>query len=214
MIYEDIPEELKEKEIFGAWRFEDTKDKKNSKVPYSLVTGNKARVNVPLDFTSFDKAVEKLSTNDGLAIRIDEDMIAIDLDHCVKNGEISDWAMEILEHFPNSYIEYSPSGTGLHILCLYYGKYDKSSYKLRNGNVEVYPGRVTNRFFTVTGNVYQQGELVTENDGIKWLIDTYMKRETMPETFGESSEVKWTKEDEKRFENKYHISTGVFKSLY
>ena len=25
---------------------------------------------------------------------------------------------------------------------------------------------------------------------------------------------KWTKEDEKRFENKYHRSTGVFKSLY
>lgn len=25
---------------------------------------------------------------------------------------------------------------------------------------------------------------------------------------------KWTKEDEKRFENKYHIGTGVFRSLY
>lgn len=51
-------------------------------------------------------------------------MIAIDLDHCVKNGEISDWAMEIIEHFPKAYIEYSPSGTGPHIFCHYYKKYE------------------------------------------------------------------------------------------
>lgn len=115
---------LKEKEIFGAWRLEDTKERRNSKVPYSLVTGNKARVNVPSDFTNFNKAIEKQSFYDGIAIRIDEDMIAIDLDHCVKNGEISDWAMEIIEHFPKAYIEYSPSGTGLHIFCHYYKKYE------------------------------------------------------------------------------------------
>ena len=76
-------------------------------MPYSLVTGNKALVNVPSDFTNFDKAIEKQSFYDGIAIRIDEDMIAIDLDNCIKNGEISDWTMEIIEHFPKAYIEYS-----------------------------------------------------------------------------------------------------------
>ena len=45
---------------------------------------------MPSDFTNFDKAIEKQSFYDGLAIRIDEDMIAIDLDHCVIDGEISD----------------------------------------------------------------------------------------------------------------------------
>ena len=109
--------------------------------------------------------------------------------------------MEILEHFPNAYIEYSPSGTGLHILCYYYKKYDIVSYKLKGKNVEVYSSGVTNRFFTVTGNVYQQGELVTEDDVIKWLIDTYMKKETMPETFGESSEVKSYLSDESVTQN-------------
>ncbi len=47
--------------------------------------------------------------------------------------------------------------------------------KLKGKRVEVYLSGVTNKFFTVTGNVYQQGELVTEDDVIKWLIDTYMK---------------------------------------
>ena len=88
-------------------------------MPYSLVTGNKERVNVPSNFTNFYKAIEKQSFYDELAIRIDEGMIAIDLDHCVKNGEISDWAMEILEYFPNAYIEYSPSRAGLDLLCHY-----------------------------------------------------------------------------------------------
>ena len=196
MSCENLPKGLKTKEIFCAWRLENSNKRKNEKVPYSIVTGARARVDHSSDFTKLDKVEKCLHAYTGLGMKIDSDIIAIDLDHCVKNGEISDWAMEILEHFPNAYIEYSPSGTGLHILCLYYGEYDKANYKLRNGNVEVYPGKITNRFFTVTGNVYQQGELVTEDDGIKWLMDTYMKRETMPETFGESSEVKSYLSDE------------------
>ena len=31
MIYENIPEELKEKEIFESWRLEDTKERRNGK---------------------------------------------------------------------------------------------------------------------------------------------------------------------------------------
>lgn len=42
---------------------------------------------MPSDFTNFDKAIEKQSFYDELAIRIDEEMIAIDLDRCVKNGD-------------------------------------------------------------------------------------------------------------------------------
>ena len=125
MSYENLPQNLKEKEIFREWMLEDTKEKRYSKVPYSLVTGNKARVNVPSDFTTLNKVLENLSSFDGITIKNDKDMIAINLNRCVIDEEISDWAIEILEHFLNAYIEYSPSGTGLHILYHYYKNREK-----------------------------------------------------------------------------------------
>ena len=41
----------------------------------------------------------------------------IDLDHVIReDGTLEEFAAEIVEQM-NSYTEYSPSGTGLHILC-------------------------------------------------------------------------------------------------
>lgn len=42
--------------------------------------------------------------------------MGIDLDGCVRDGEIEPWAQEIVDAI-GSYTEVSPSGTGVHILA-------------------------------------------------------------------------------------------------
>ena len=43
--------------------------------------------------------------------------------------------------------------------------------------VEVYVAGFTNRFVTVTGHVYQEGEIVEESKGLLWLLEKHLKRE-------------------------------------
>lgn len=62
----------------------------------------------------------------------------MDLDHCVADGKIMPWAREIIIAL-DSYSEFSPSGTGVHILgenILLPGKGKKKAYE--TGAVELY----------------------------------------------------------------------------
>ena len=73
-------------------------------------------------------------------------VVGVDLDHCIDGGQLSPWATAWVERF-NSYVEYSPSRTGLHILCL--GALPGKGVKRKPA--EMYD-RV--RFFTCTGDIY------------------------------------------------------------
>ncbi len=48
---------------------------------------------------------------------------------------------------------------------------------MKTKEVEVYVADFTNRFVTVTGHVYQEGEIVEESEGLLWLLEKYLKRE-------------------------------------
>jgi primase-polymerase (primpol)-like protein len=97
---------------------------------------------------------------DGLGFVLNGDgIICIDLDHCVTNvnGKIflSTGAQVIVDSMADSYVEISPSGTGLHI----WGRanLDKGHrFTYMNQSVEIYPN---GRFLTMTGNVYRNGGL-------------------------------------------------------
>lgn len=54
--------------------------------------------------------------------------------------------------------------------------YDSNTFYIKKGNVEVYVAGATNRFVTLTGNVYQQGEVIEQTKALQWLLDTHMKR--------------------------------------
>src|SRR5690606_7470569 len=51
----------------------------------------------------------------GLGFALGDGIGCIDLDHCLVDGELAPWAQAILDACPPTYIEVSPSGTGLHI---------------------------------------------------------------------------------------------------
>lgn len=61
-------------------------------IPYNPVTYCYASVNNPKTFTSFEKASSKLSSYDGLGIRVDGKLVAIDVDDCVIDGVLNDLA--------------------------------------------------------------------------------------------------------------------------
>lgn len=123
------------------------------------------------------KYVEKYS---GLGIRVSGNQGIIDLDHCItEDGHLMPWAADIVAHCPKAYIEYSPSGTGLHIAFLLPEGfiYNVDVYYIKKGNVEFYCENATNHFMTMTGNVYQDGDMSFEPETTLWILETYMKRD-------------------------------------
>lgn len=173
----NIPKYLKENANFCNWKYE-TRDGNLTKVPYNPHTMNKASVNNLNTFTDFSFVINALNNFDGIGIRVDGKIIAIDLDHCIEEGKICSWAEEIVSHFQDTYIEISPSGKGLRIILLAPDNYsyDKDKYYIKKNNVEVYVAGATNRFVTLTRNAIQKTDVVGNIDGFQWLIDTYMKR--------------------------------------
>lgn len=73
-------------------------------------------------------------------------IVCLDLDHCVTNGVVDEWARDILETLPKTYVEVSASGTGLHVFgyaTVVLGR------KIRDHrNIEIYG---TGRFIAITG---------------------------------------------------------------
>ena len=79
----------------------------------------------------------------------------MDLDNAIdESGKLTIEADDIVKAL-GSYTEISPSGKGLHIFCK--GKLPPE--RRRIGNIEMYS---SNRFFTVTGNIYGQNREIEE----------------------------------------------------
>lgn len=140
--------ELKELKQWVLW-VKVPRGKREAKIPYAA-NGYPARTNDAKTWCSYEKAVEVYMANPerysgiGFVFTENDPYCGIDLDHCVNGGEIEGWAAEIIENL-DSYTEFSPSGTGVHVLAR--GK--KPTTKCKKGLFEVYE---KGRYFTVTGD--------------------------------------------------------------
>jgi len=96
-------------------------------------------------------------SGDGLGFVLNGDgIICIDLDHCFDRQPSAE-AQELIDSLPDTYIEVSPSGTGIHI----WAKAQMTAGRkfTRNGlSIEIYPN---GRFITMTGNALKRAELAT-----------------------------------------------------
>lgn len=78
-------------------------------------------------------------------------LVCIDLDHALLDGLLRPWARKIVDALPETYIEVSPSGTGLHIWG--FGSVGRGRRIRRGGSaVEVYD---RGRYITVTRNPFE-----------------------------------------------------------
>lgn len=132
-----IPQELKD---IPQWVLH------KAKIPLNPVTLAPASSTDPATWTGYDMAHMRFLDSpdvDGLGfVFTGQKFIGIDLDHVVENGVINDFAKEIIRKC-NSYTEFSPSGTGIHIFLK--GHLERA-YK--RAPLEVYQ---TGRYFTMTG---------------------------------------------------------------
>lgn len=176
--YEFLPEELKRRGLFCAWQAEQ-RNGRITKIPYNTLSGQRAKSNDESCFTNFERAAGA-SGYSGIGIGIFHGVCAVDLDHCVdENGAVSEKAKEIVK-LMHSYTEYSPSGTGLHILFLAENyRYDTDRFYIMNHatGIEVYVAGATSKFVTVTGNeIPDHYPFENRTEELNVLLERYMTR--------------------------------------
>ena len=180
----NIPKELKELVPFCTWRFEKRKgEKKPAKVPYTPGLRERAKTDDPSTFRDFNSVMKAYTIGgfDGIGIKVSGGIGAIDIDHCIReDGSLNDVATRILEILPTAYFERSPSGSGLRGFFQLDPDftYDRTAYYINNRSLglEVYIPGATNRFVTITGDVYRKGDVPDEPEQVQELLDTFMKR--------------------------------------
>lgn len=147
-----VPQTLQNFNNWVLWRLEDGKKK-----PFSAKYNGLASVCKPYQWASYGAALQKLEYTDdynGLGFVFSENcgLVFIDLDNCIDedSGELSSFASNIIGAFSGTYIEYSQSGRGLHIVCR--GKIP-AAYK--SEKIELYSSA---RYMAFTGNAYEAAE--------------------------------------------------------
>lgn len=184
----NIPTELKQNASFCLWKKE-KRGGRVTKVPYNPSNGTMAKTNDASTFSDFSTAMKAYAMGgwDGIGFRVSEGIGAIDIDHCIReDGTLNDVAASILGFFPDSYFERSPSGTGLRGFFKLSPDfaYDKTVYYINNRKhgLEVYLPGTTNRFVTVTGDMYRPGAVERNDEGLATALDTFMKRKNQTTT--------------------------------
>ena len=108
---DNIPEELR---ALPQWVG------RRGKIPLNPATGEGAKAGIPSTWGTLEQAVTGVNAGRfegiGFEFATGGGLVGIDLDHVANphTGEIQPWALEIVQRL-DSYTEYSPSGTGLHI---------------------------------------------------------------------------------------------------
>ena len=98
---------------------------KYTKPPYgALLNDTKIDITNPKNYATFAQAVDALQWGNydgvGFAIRKENTITVVDFDHCraPETGAIDSWATQRLRLLPNSYVEISITGTGLHAFVI------------------------------------------------------------------------------------------------
>lgn len=228
-----IPQELKEIPQWlnwaGIW-----KNDKLSKPPMRPAGVNGSSTN-PNSWSSFERSLEVLgnkatyrdpagdkhdATLDGVGLGGLEKTpyVGIDLDDCIENGIINDFARNIIDNF-KSYTEITVSGNGVRIWI----KAEKppgswSASTKHGGKIEVY---ADGRFFTLTGaKLKESPETIEEKQvSLDWLLKAFkpptppvpdrkpgisFPDESMEEFLGKNG-VQVLKVEQQTACNKYHI---------
>lgn len=184
MQYDNLPKELRDNGKFCLWKYEERKGKvKPDKVPYQI-SGKHAQSNNESTFSEYANAVAAVSLYDGLGLGIFRGFSAVDVDHCVNtDGTLAAIGQSAVNIFKGCYIEISPSGTGLRVIFKASGfKYDVAKYYINNTKlgVEVYVYGATKKYVSVTGDVYQHGDVIEAEVQLQTLLDTFMLRKIKP----------------------------------
>jgi hypothetical protein len=166
--YGNIPREMTFYRQWVTWRYEEQDDgKKPTKVLYNPLFNGHASVNKPETFVSYDEAVDACRSNPdqwagiGFVLTENDPYCFVDLDDIEGDPETGSRQKRVFDSF-ESYAEWSPSGTGLHIICK--GAVDRGR---KRSKIEIYSNL---RFMTMTGNVMRDAPIIDEDQMCKLLF--------------------------------------------
>lgn len=178
----NVMQELMDMKIWFLWRYATGKNGKITKVPFAAnggVTGTNDEYSSTWGTHDDAIAVKEKYHAAGLGFKLPQGYFFLDIDH----RDLSDPLVQTLLARFDSYVEYSVSGSGIHI----YGKCDFSqlpTFKDKKGilrldnryyqknskiDLELYVGGITNRFAAYTGNIIEDKPL---NDCTKAVLTT------------------------------------------
>lgn len=171
--FNEIPSELRNLPQWILWRYE-TRKGKVTKVPYQP-NGEEAMSNNPRTWSTFATAVKfYLEQNfDGIGFVFSrrDNYIGIDIDDCVVDGQVNNFAAEIIEDL-DSYTEFSVSGEGIHIIIS--GKLPQAILGTGRKNpklgLEIYS---YGRYFCFTGNRENSNNIFERTDEIAELFEKH-----------------------------------------
>ncbi len=155
---ENYPTELHALVQWVLWKYEHSESGgKPRKVPYDT-KGRRASSTRPDTWDTLEQVQTAYLFGDyaGIGFVLDGDgIVGVDIDHCIKDGVIDPNALALLDRMNASYIEFSPSGTGLRALG--YGPQIMGTNGTFDGiNVELYS---KGRYLTMTGHTIKIGPL-------------------------------------------------------
>lgn len=199
-------ESLKKLNQWIVWRYEERPgEPKLAKVPYNPCVNHKRKKNwqpvkndkgfITPEYSGgsmsnksstwgpYEAALKAMESGifDGLGVMFANNLCGIDIDSCVKDGELTELAQDIMDTM-DSYTEFSPSGTGIHIL--FYGQVNpgKEFYKKNPKNgVEIYS---KTRYFTFTGRALNGKNVEERTAQVQQIQLKYMLREDKSKTSG------------------------------
>ncbi|HEY7338317.1 MAG TPA: hypothetical protein VH639_25750 [Bryobacteraceae bacterium] len=165
-----VPDDLSELDQWVVWRYEQRNDKP-TKVPYQ-VGGNRtnqkrARTTDAATWATFEDAVKLWRTAPsgfcgiGFVFTPSDPFCGIDLDDAFDaEGHVKAWAHGIVERFGDTYMEISPSGSGLKIWARGTLPCNLPGVSVGDGQIEIYDHA---RYFAVTGLAFRGAPLHIED---------------------------------------------------
>jgi Primase C terminal 1 (PriCT-1) len=160
-----VPDDLAERDPWVLWRYED-RNGRSTKVPYQ-VGGRRASSTDPKTWTSFEAATSEWRcapnryTGLGFVFSSSDPFCGIDLDDALDPaGRPKPWAQGIVERFCDTYMEISPSGTGLKLWARGNVPANLGGAGVGDGQIEIYDHA---RYFAVTGRAFRGAPLEIED---------------------------------------------------
>ena len=178
--YPAVPSELKALPQWVLWKSKVRKGKA-TKVPYQ-VSEAKAKANDSTTWTDYQSVITAEQTGKfsgiGFVFTAEDPYTGIDLDNCIRNGELVDWAIEVMDRFkPIAYCEVSPRRCGIKIWTRAdFPKTARNKFYINTETEEAIEAYDSGRYFAVTG--WGKHEIGDGQEGVDWLVAKYLKKET------------------------------------
>jgi hypothetical protein len=179
---ERIPLAMRDAPRWVCWRPELREDPKSgeekwTEVPVDARTGDNARTDDPTTWGTLVFAVRraKPSSELGIGFMLGDGWLGVDLDGVVdpSTGKITDPEVDAWLATTESYVETTPSKTGLHVI--FKGVEIPEWSQNHRGFVEVY---ARTRYFTVTGDArFADRDVLADHAAVDALCDKWLRRD-------------------------------------